>query len=108
MIPGSERSAGEGIGYPHQHSWAPLVDQLVNNLPAMQQTWFRSLGWEDALETGKFTHSSILAWKIQSMGSQRVGHEGATFTFTFERLQETLELTPKNMSFSSWGTGTQR
>ena len=38
--------------------------QIVKNLPAMQETWVRSLGWEDALEKGKATHSSILAWRI--------------------------------------------
>jgi len=38
-IPGSERSAGEGIGYPLQYSWASLVAQLVKNPPAMQETW---------------------------------------------------------------------
>ena len=64
--------------------WASLVAQLVKNLPAMQEAWVRSLGWEDSLEKGKATHSSILAWRIpwtiQSMGSQRVGHDWATFT----------------------------
>ena len=59
-IPGSGRS-GEGIGYPLQYSWASLVAQLVKNLPAMQETWIRSLGWEDPLEKGKATHSSIRA-----------------------------------------------
>ena len=63
MIPGSGRSA-EGIGYPLQNSWASLVAQLVKNLPAMQETWVRSLGWEDPLAKGKATHSSILAWRI--------------------------------------------
>ena len=63
-IPGSERSSGEGIGYPLQYSWASLVAQLVKNLPAMRETWVRSLGWEDPLEEGKATHSSILAWRI--------------------------------------------
>ena len=60
-IPGSGRSTGEGIGYPFQYSWASLVVQLVNNPPAMQETWFRSLGWKDPLEKGKATHFSILA-----------------------------------------------
>ena len=64
LIPGSRRSAGEGIGYPLQHSWASLVAQLVKNLSAMWETWVRSLGWEDPLEKGKATHSSILAWRI--------------------------------------------
>ena len=60
----SARSAGEGIGYPLQCSGTSLVAQLVKNLPAMQDTWVRSLGWEDPLEKGKATHSSILAWRI--------------------------------------------
>ena len=79
MIPGSGRSAGEGIGYPLQDSWASLVAQLVKNPPVMWETWVRALGWEDPLEKGKATHSSILAWRIpwtvQSLGSQRVGHD---------------------------------
>ena len=58
--------------------------QTVNNLPAIQETWVQSLGQEDLLEKEMATHSSILAWKIpqrekpgglQSMGSQRVGHD---------------------------------
>ena len=64
LIPGSGRSTGEGIGYPLQYSWASLVAQLVKNLPAMQKTWVWSSGWEDPLEKGKATHSSILAWRI--------------------------------------------
>ena len=62
---------------------ASLVAQTVKNPPAMWETWVQSLGWEDPLEKGMATHSSILAWEItqteepgglQSMGSQRVGH----------------------------------
>ena len=79
MIPGLRRSAGEGIGYPLQYSWASLVSQLVKNPPAMRETWIRSLGWEGPVEKGKATHSSILAWRIawtvESMGSHRVGHD---------------------------------
>ena len=45
-------------------SVAPLVAQLVKNLPAMWETWVRSLGWEDPLEKGMATHSNILAWRI--------------------------------------------
>ena len=61
---------------------ASLVAQSVKNLPAVQETRVRSLGWEDPLEKAMATHSSILAWKnswteepggLQSMGSQRVG-----------------------------------
>ena len=62
--------------------WASLVAQKVKNLPVMWATWVQSLGWEDPLEKGMATHSSILAWRtawteepgrVQSMGSQRVG-----------------------------------
>ena len=53
----------------------------------MWETWVQSLGWEDPLEKGKATHSSILAWRIpwtvQAKGSQRVGHDWATFTFIY-------------------------
>ena len=63
-IPGLGRSAGEGIGFPLQYSWASLVAQLVNNLPAVQETWDQSLCWDDPLEKGVNTHSSILAWRI--------------------------------------------
>ena len=63
-IPEWGRSTGERIGYPLQCSWASLVAQLVKNLPAVRETWVQSLGWEDPLEKGKATHSSILAWRI--------------------------------------------
>ena len=48
--------------------WASLVAQTVKNPPAMRETWVRSLGWEDPLEEGMETHSSILAWRIPEMG----------------------------------------
>ena len=64
FIPGSKKSHGEGIGYHLQYSWASLMDKLVKNLPAMQETCVLSLGWEDPLEKGKAIHSSILAWRI--------------------------------------------
>ena len=66
-----------------QIKWTSLVVHTVKNPPAMQETWVRFLGWEDPLEKEMSTHSSILAWRIpwteefgglQSMGSQRVGH----------------------------------
>ena len=61
-----------------------LVTEMVKNLPAVQETWVRSLGWEDPLEKEMATHSGSLAWRIpwaeepgglQSMGLQRVGHD---------------------------------
>ena len=71
------RQGSVGIG-------ASLVAQMVKHLAPMLETWVRSLGWEDPLEEEMATHSSIPAWKIpwtgepgrlQSMGSQRVGHD---------------------------------
>ena len=50
--------------YIYKTKWASLVAQLVKNPPVIQETWVRSLGWEDPLEKGKATHSSILAWRI--------------------------------------------
>ena len=64
LIPGLGRSIGEGVGCPLQYSCASLVAQPVKNLPAMWETWVRSLGWEDPLEKGMATLSSILAWRI--------------------------------------------
>ena len=58
-IPGLGKSAGEGIGYLLQCYWASPVAQLVKNLPAMWEPWVQTLGWEDLLEKGKATHSSI-------------------------------------------------
>ena len=63
-IRGSGRSSGEGTGYPLQYSWTFLMVQLVKNLPEMWETWVHSLAWEDPLEKGMATHSSILTWRI--------------------------------------------
>ena len=74
---------------------ASLVAQLVKNLPAMQETRVRSWGLEDPLEKEIASHSSILAWKIswteepgglQSMGSQKVGHDWATNIYSLTRI----------------------
>ena len=86
-IPGLGRSPGGGIGYPLHYSCASLVSQTVKNPPAMWETWVQSLGWEDPLEEGMATHSTILVWRIpmdrgtwwlQSMGSQGARHDRAT------------------------------
>ena len=59
-----------------------LVAQTVKHLPAMWETWVRSLGWEDPLEEGMATHSSILAWRIpwteEPGGLQSVGSQSQT------------------------------
>ena len=60
-IPGTGRSAGEGIGYPLQYSWASPVAQLIKDPPTRQETWVQFLGWEDPLEKEMATHPSILA-----------------------------------------------
>ena len=64
LIPGLGRSPGEGISYTLQYSWTLLVAQMVKNLPAMQETWAWSLGWEDPLEESMAAYFSILAWRI--------------------------------------------
>ena len=93
LIPGSGRSPGEGIGHPLQYSWASLVVPLVENPPAMWETWVRSLGWEDPLEKGTATHSSILAWRIpwtiQSMELQRVSHDCLSLSLSVRNKSET-------------------
>ena len=63
--------------------WPSLAAQLIKNLPVMQETWVRFLGWEDLLEKGKASHSSILVYSIPwtvTVGSQRVRHDWETFT----------------------------
>ena len=84
MISGLGGSPGEWIGYVLQCSWASLVAQTIKNLPAVQQTSVRSLGWEDPLEEGMATTPVFLPgespWTeepggLQSMGSRKVGHD---------------------------------
>ena len=91
LIPRSGRSSGKGmathssiIGQHLPWSWASLVAQRLKCLPAMWETWVRSLGREAPLEKEMATHSSILAWTVpwteepgglQSIGLQRVGHD---------------------------------
>ena len=62
------------------------MTQLAKNPPAVRETWVQSLGCKEALEKRTATHSSVLAWRIpwtvESMGSQRVGHDSLTFTFS--------------------------
>ena len=71
------------------------MPQTIKNLSAMQDTWVQSLGWEDPLEKGMATHIGILAWRIpwtegpgrlQTMGSQRIGHNGEANTSVFSPL----------------------
>ena len=80
LTPGSGR---EGIGYPSQYSWVSLVAQMVKNLPAMQETWVGSLGWEDPWRRAWQPTPVFLPrespWTeepggLQFMGLQRVAH----------------------------------
>ena len=63
------RPAGEGIGYPVQYSWASLMAQWVKPLPAMWETWVRSLGWEEPLAKRTTIHSSILPEEFHGLYS---------------------------------------
>ena len=87
-----------------------LMAQTVKNLPPMQETRVWSLGWEDTLEEGMVTHSSILAWRIpwteesrglQSIGLQRVGHDWSDLAHTWVR-NTSLKM-PKKIKTSSTG-----
>ena len=77
---GTHYSETGGLSYPYFHIFFTMLAHMVKNLPAVQETLVRSLGWEDPLQKGMATHSSILAWKtlwtreLQSMGLQRVEH----------------------------------
>ena len=73
--------------HPHSLIWMPyrsfrasLVAQMVKNLPAIQETWVQSLGWEDSLEEGMATHSSILAWRIPMEGYSPCGRKETDMT----------------------------
>ena len=81
--------------------WASLVAQMVKNRPETQETWIRSLGWENQLEKGMATYSSIFAWEIpwtedpgqlQSMGSQRVRQDRVANTYTLWTLHQNILL----------------
>ena len=61
--------------------------RVVKNPPAMQETWVRSLGWEDLLEKGKATHSSILAWRVPVHGIAESRTQLSDFHFHFKLLK---------------------
>ena len=84
-------STGAGIGCTLQYSWASLVALIVKKQPAMRETWVWTLGWEDPMENGMASHSSILAWRIPwteepgrlySPCGHRVGHDWGTSAFS--------------------------
>ena len=93
VIPGLERSPGEGISYPLQFSWASLVAQFIKNLPAVWETWVQSLSWEDPLEKGMATSSNILAWKIpMDRGAWQAAVYGVANSRTCKELDTTEQL----------------
>ena len=84
---------------PSSYIKASLVTQMIKNLPAIQETQFRSMGWEDALEKGMATHSSVLAWTIlqteesgglQSMELQRDTTERLTLSLSDIKIPSTV------------------
>ena len=106
LLPGKSHGQRSMVGYiqgvaESRHNWVTslslsflgsLVSEMVKNLLVMQETQVPSLGWEDALEKGMATHSSVPVWRIpwteepggfQSIGSQRVSHNWVTNIFTF-------------------------
>ena len=87
MISGLGRSPGEGIGYPLQY-WASQVTQMVKNLPAVQETWVRALGWGDPLEEGMAAHSSMLAWRTPlDRGAWWATVHGVSETDVFKKIR---------------------
>ena len=78
LIPGSGRSTGERIGYPPQYSWASIVAQLVKNLPAMQETWVQSLGWEDPRRRERLPTPVFWPGESHGLYSARGGKESDT------------------------------
>ena len=104
LIPGSGKSSGEGIGYPLQYSWASPVAPLVKNLPAMWETWVQSLDWEDPLEKGRATHSTILVWGIPRTG-ESIGSQSRTqlsdFHFHFHWVNGSISKVTQKMGQAS-------
>ena len=90
LIPGSGRSAGEGIGYLLQYSWAFLVAQLVKNSSAMWETWVQSLGWEDPLKMEQLPIPVFWPGEYHGQrseaGPSRWGHKKSDTTANFTSL----------------------
>ena len=90
-------------GYPLQYSWSSLVDQMVKNSPAMQETWVRSMSWEDPLGEDIGTHSSILAWRTpMDRGAWRTTVHWITKSHTGLIKQSTIqhEIIRKDLTFT--------
>ena len=85
------------ISSPLFNSWASLVAQLVKNPPAMQETWVRSLDWEDPLKKGKATHSSMLAWRIPRTVCTPWGRKELFNSWSNSGLLDTLHVTRRGL-----------
>ena len=99
---------------PQLYNGVSLVVQVVKNPPALPETWARSLGWEDPLEKGMATLSSILAWRIPrtedpggllSMGSQRGRHDWMTNSFTDSLIKYILNNNDLKVKITLWSMG---
>ena len=103
LISGSRRSPAEGICYPLQYSWVSLVAQSVKNSPAMCEAWVWSLAWEDPLEEGMATYSSILAWRIpMDRGAWRAAVHGVTKSRTWLSHKHSIAVGMSQQRISKW------
>ena len=97
------------LDYPLQFSWPSLVAQMVKNLPATQETWVRSLGWEDPLEKGTATHSSILAWRILwTEEPGRLQYMGSQESDTAEQLKKKKKTSASWHCSKGWGWSSEQ
>ena len=96
LIPAWGTSAGEGIGYPRQYSWASLVVQLVKNPPAMQETWFQALGCEDFLEKG-----TALDCIVHGIAKSQMWLSNFDFCFTVRKRYEYSYSLSKTLKYFS-------
>ena len=91
-----------------EEAWASVVAQLVKNPPAVWETWVRSLGWEDRLEKGKATHSSILAWRspwtVHGVAKSRTWLSNSHSTLTDEETEARGAKPLKSLSVTDWQT----
>ena len=97
LIPGSGRSAWEGIGYPLQYSWASLVAQLVKNQPAKQETWVWSLGWEDSPGEGN-------GYQLQYSGLEYSGLENSGLENSMDCIVHGVAKSKTGLSVFHWIT----
>ena len=91
-IPGLGRSTGEGIGCSLQYSWTSVVAQMVKNLPGMQETWVRSLGWEGKISWRKESLPTPVFWPGQFHGVTNSWRQLSNFYFHFHGVSKIIKL----------------